>query len=135
MMRLREARRYALPHSDGRNSQEDAQMLFTMSKALNAFTRNAASATSRRASLRSLGGAALAANAATRDVSGAKKKSGDKCKKKEKQRCSNDAAACKNTVALGCDPMDPTNCAAEKECCDTCSANAFITCLLLISRE
>ena len=103
------------------------------SEARSAFTRRAARTVSRRASLLSLGGAALAT--ATRTDSAAKRKSGNTCKKKEKQRCSNDAAACRNTVQLGCDPGDPTNCAAEQDCCDNCSANGFLTCLLLVNRE
>jgi hypothetical protein len=64
-----------------------------------------------------------------------KKKSGNACQKKERQRCSKDAAACRNTVQLGCAPSDPTNCAEEQACCDACTANGFLTCLLLLNEE
>jgi hypothetical protein len=87
----------------------------------------------RRRSALALGGGILAARGAFPGVSTARKKKSKSCKKQETQRCNTDAAACKNTVALGCAPGDPTDCAAEKACCDTCSANGFITCLLLVN--
>ncbi len=88
----------------------------------------------RRRSALALGGAILAGHGAFPSVGTARKKKSKSCKKQENQRCTTDAAACKNTVALGCDPGDPTNCAAEKTCCDSCSANGFISCLLLLNR-
>lgn len=102
----------------------------TMARTLRVMTLHAVT---RRRSALALGGGILAARGVFPGVGAARKKKGKSCKKQETQRCNTDAAACKNTVALGCDPGDPTNCAAEKTCCDSCSANGFITCLLLIN--
>jgi hypothetical protein len=98
-----------------------------ITQAFESVTRQAAAAVSRRTSLLTLGGAALAASIATPDVSEAKK--GKDCKKKEKQRCSKDAAACKTTVIDVCE--DEAAClAALTPCCDECSANGFFTCFI-----
>jgi hypothetical protein len=88
-------------------------------------------ALSRRASLLTLGGAALAASVTNAGVSEAKKKGKD-CKKKEKQRCSNDAAACINTFLAVCE-LTPPECAALQACCDECSSDGVLTCLLAAS--
>lgn len=90
-------------------------------------------AVSRRKSALALGGAMLAVRGTFPQAGAARKKKKKSCKTQETQRCNTDAAACKDTVALGCDPGDPTNCAAEKTCCDSCAANGFITCLLLLN--
>jgi hypothetical protein len=95
--------------------------------AFDVIARRAAAGMSRRRSLLTLGGAALTATIAGPSVSEAKKKSGNKCKKKEKQRCSADAAACKTTVDAVCE-LTPEVCAAVAACCDTCSASGFFTC-------
>lgn len=87
----------------------------------------------RRKSALVLGSAILVGSGAFPSIGAARKKKSKSCKKQENRRCSTDAAACKNTVALGCSPDDLTNCAAEKTCCDSCSANGFITCLLLLN--
>lgn len=105
------------------------------SQAFETLTRRTAEGISRRSSLLTLGGAALAATMATPDVSQAKKKkkSGDKGKEKEKKRCNNDAAACKSTVQSLCDPTDPATCLILQNCCEECSANGFLECLILAS--
>jgi hypothetical protein len=97
---------------------------------LSPFTRQAAEAVSRRASLATLGGASLAA--VRPDISAAenkKKKSGSDCKKKEKQRCANEAATCKPSVLANCE-LEPVQCLAVAACCDECSANGYWTCVL-----
>jgi hypothetical protein len=98
--------------------------------AFDAFTREAAAGVSRRGSLLTLGGAALAAGVTNAGVSEAKKKKGKVCKKKEKQRCNNDAAACKTTLQPLCDPGDPAACLQAQACCEECSADGILTCLL-----
>ncbi|MDQ2652254.1 MAG: hypothetical protein M3Z20_04330 [Chloroflexota bacterium] len=95
-----------------------------------AVTRRAAEGISRRRSLLTLGGAAAAATIARPSASEAKKKKGKNCKKKEKQRCNKDAAACKTTILVLCDPADPATCTMLQNCCDGCSASTFITCLI-----
>lgn len=106
------------------------------SRAFETLTRLTAEGISRRSSLLTLGGAALAATMATPDVGQAKnkkKKNGDKCKDKEKNRCNNDAEACKDTVQPLCDPADPATCLILQNCCEECSANGFLECLILAS--
>jgi hypothetical protein len=98
------------------------------------FTRRPAEGVSRRTSLLTIGGAALAATSAVAamahpGVSAAKKKSSDKCKKNEQQRCANDAAACRSTQLAYCEGN--TDCAALlNPCCDACSVNGFFTCYI-----
>jgi hypothetical protein len=113
-------------------SQEETSM---NSRAFEALTRRTAGGISRRSSLLSLGGAALAATLVTGDVTAAKKKkkSGDKCKEKETKRCNKDAASCKDTVQPLCDPADPATCLILQNCCEECSANGFLECLILAS--
>lgn len=89
-------------------------------------------AVTRRTSLLTLGGAGLAASLAMPQLGDAKKKKGKDCKKKEKQRCSSDAAACKQTVAIAC--QDPAGCFEESLCCEECSASGFLTCLIAASQ-
>jgi hypothetical protein len=101
--------------------------------AFDAVTRTAAAGVSRRRSLLTLGGAALAAGVTNAGVSEAKKKKGKDCKKKEKQRCTNDAAACKTSIQPLCDPGDPAGCLQAQACCEECSADGFLTCLLIAS--
>jgi hypothetical protein len=101
--------------------------------AFETLTRQAADAVSRRSSLLTLGGAAVAAGVTNTGVSDAKKKKGKDCKKKEKQRCNNDAAACKATIQPLCDPGDPASCLEAQACCEECSADGFLTCLLAAS--
>jgi hypothetical protein len=105
------------------------------STAFDILTRFMAEGISRRSSLRTLGGAALAATMASPDVGAAKKKkkNGDKGKDKEKKRCSKDAAACKDTIQPLCDPADPATCLIIQNCCEECSANGFLECLILNS--
>ncbi len=91
-------------------------------------TRLAAEGISRRRSLITLGSAAIVATVTRPSASEAKKKGPD-CKKKEKQRCASDAAACRATLAPFC-AGDPTTCIILGACCDTCSSNGFLTCLI-----
>lgn len=99
-----------------------------MSKhAVDTVARHAAVAISRRRSLRTLGGAALAAAMANPAASEAKKKVRKDCQKKEKQRCNKDAAACRNTLLATCGGTP--DCVALQACCTTCSANGFLSCL------
>jgi hypothetical protein len=99
-------------------------------RAFESVTRQAAAAVSRRASLVTLGGAALAAVATKPGVSEAKKKkSGNASKKKAKQRCSRDAAVCKAELPAACNGI--AECVALlTPCCETCSAGGFVTCLV-----
>jgi deoxyinosine 3'endonuclease (endonuclease V) len=98
------------------------------SPAWETVTRRAAGRLSRRASLLTFGSVALAAASPGVGVA-KKKKSGDKCKKKEQQRCSKDAAACRNSAVLGCQG-DDTCVELLQPCCDTCSANGFLVCFI-----
>jgi hypothetical protein len=101
--------------------------------AVDVVAREAAERASRRKSILAVGMAVLAAGAANAGVTEAKKKKGKDCKKKEKQRCANDAAACKPVVAAECGMADPAECLALQNCCDQCSANGFLTCLIGVS--
>jgi hypothetical protein len=96
--------------------------------AFDAITRRAATGVSRRGSLLTLGGAALAATFAGPQLGEAKKKKGQDCKKKEKQRCNNDTAACRTTVFINC--QDPAGCPEALLCCEPCSASGFFACLI-----
>jgi hypothetical protein len=99
--------------------------------AIDVVARAAAETASRRKSILAMGMAVLAAGAANAGVTEAKKKKGKDCKKKEKQRCANDAAACKVSLAPVCQGADPADCIALQNCCDSCSSNEFLTCLIL----
>lgn len=85
----------------------------------------------RRQSLVALGLAVLSAGATSAGVTEAKKK-GNTCKKKARRRCNNDADACKPKVASICG-LGPAECLAAVNCCDECSANGFLTCLVGVS--
>lgn len=103
---------------------------FVSTSAFDTFAREAASGVSRRGSLLTIGGAALAAGVTNAGVSVAKKKK--TCKKKQNQRCNNDAAGCRAQVPAACN--NNPECVAEASlCCDTCSANGFLTCLIAAS--
>lgn len=58
-----------------------------------------------------------------------KKKKGQDCGKKERQRCAADAATCR-TLILGQCQSDPATCQAQAACCDACSADGLLRCLL-----
>ena len=102
-----------------------------ITSAIDASARDAVERASRRKSLLAMGLAVLAAKAATTGVTEAKKKGPD-CKKKEKQRCSKDAAACRPQVAAICE-LEPAQCLAAQNCCDECSANGVLTCILAVT--
>jgi hypothetical protein len=96
---------------------------------LNLITRRAASQITRRHSLLTLGGAALSATAiAQPERATARKKKGKDCQKKERQRCANDAEACRLTVLLSCG--QPGACGEAARCCDECTAAGFAACAL-----
>ena len=97
-----------------------------------ASLREAGEQASRRTSLLALGMAVLAAGASHGGVTEARNKGKD-CKKKEKQRCQSDVAACRATLAPFC-AGDPTTCIILGACCDTCSSNGFLTCLMAATR-
>lgn len=101
------------------------------SSVVDTLARETIEQASRRKSLLALGMAVLAAGATTAGVTEAKKK-GKSCKQKQKQRCSNDAAACKPQVAAICQ-LSPAQCLAAQNCCDQCSANGVLTCIVGIS--
>lgn len=85
---------------------------------------------SRRQSLMALGSAVLAASApAEVTAAGKKGKKNKKCKKKSKRQCKHDAAACKPKVASICG-LTPAQCLEAVNCCNECSANGFLTCLV-----
>lgn len=57
------------------------------------------------------------------------KKQGENCEITELQRCTADAAACRTQVLVICG--ENAQCIAETiPCCDTCSADGILTCLL-----
>jgi hypothetical protein len=59
----------------------------------------------------------------------ARKNQGKKCRQKEQQRCTADAAACRPLVLAACGNNE--ECVADAiACCDACSAEGFVTCLL-----
>jgi hypothetical protein len=97
-------------------------------QAFDAITRRAATGVSRRGSLLTLGGAALAATLAGPQLGVAKKKKGKDCKKKEKQRCNNDIAACRSTVLINCE--EPDGCPEALLCCEDCSASGLLACII-----
>jgi hypothetical protein len=90
-------------------------------------TRHAAAGISRRSSLLTLSGAALAATAGKPGVSAAKK-GGESCGKKHKKKCNNNKAACNALAAPIC--PDPECLATFAVCCNECFTAAFLTCLL-----
>jgi hypothetical protein len=100
--------------------------------ALDDVAREAVAMPSRRKSLLALGAAMLAAGASNAGLTEARKK-GKSSKKKNKKRCKKDAAACKTTIQVAlCPDADPALCIAAQKCCDTCSANGFLVCLITI---
>lgn len=99
-------------------------------QAFDAVTRRAAEGISRRHSLLALGGVAAGAVLARPVTGEAKKKKNKKCKKKEKRRCKADAAACKVSVQATCQPPTAPECLVFLSCCDTCSADGFISCMI-----
>jgi hypothetical protein len=81
---------------------------------------------SRRESLLALGLAAVAMGGANAGVTEARKRK--RCKGKRRERCSTDAAACKEVLAPMCpDPEHPA-CIAIAKCCDECTAEGFARC-------
>jgi len=58
-----------------------------------------------------------------------KKNTGKDCGKKERQRCNADAETCR-TLILGQCQADPALCQGQAACCDACSADGLLRCLL-----
>jgi hypothetical protein len=73
-----------------------------------------------------------AASNSAPEVSGAAKKQGKKCRNKEEQRCLADIASCRAQVVAGCQGS-PQCVANSAPCCDTCSADGLLNCLLVAS--
>lgn len=104
------------------------------STAFDTLTRTSAQGVSRRTSFLAIGSAALAATLATGGSSAAKnKKNGNKGADKKKKRCNKDAAACKDTLQPLCTPENQVECLKLQQCCEECSANGFLECLILNS--
>ena len=80
----------------------------------------------RRASLALLGGLGAARFTAGDPVETASKGS---ARKKSRQRCRTDTAACLETLRKACE-ADPSCVGEFSPCCETCSANGFFTCYL-----
>jgi hypothetical protein len=96
---------------------------------LDIIMRRAARQVTRRTSLLTLGGAAIAATTiAQPERASARKKKGKDCGKKERQRCANDIEACRLTVLLNCG--QPGGCSDAARCCEACTAAGFATCAL-----
>ena len=58
-----------------------------------------------------------------------RKHGGQGCGKKARQRCNADAATCRTRILGDC-VDDPATCQASAACCDRCSADGLLTCLL-----
>lgn len=55
------------------------------------------------------------------------------CKKKTKKRCKQDTAACRATLEAYCATLpSPPACLVALACCDSCSANGYVTCTLAV---
>jgi hypothetical protein len=110
-----------------------------------AFTRRAAAAVSRRSSLATFGGAALAASLLAPTVNAAQNKA-KKAKKKARKKCRNQQGQCETSVQAFCNlPPNATAVASVSAegmptcfellspCCtflSTCNASASTTCFL-----
>ena len=70
-----------------------------------------------------------AARHSATEVTSARKKQGKKCKQNERRRCNADAETCKAQVLDACDGNAECVLGANA-CCDTCSADGFVTCVL-----
>lgn len=57
------------------------------------------------------------------------KKKGPDCGKRAQQRCSSDVETCRTMIMGRCEDP-PEYCLTLAACCDTCSANGVLTCLL-----
>ena len=68
------------------------------------------------------------------EISRARKKKGNKkgkqCGQKEVERCAADTAACRSFVLAECDGSEECL-AGTLPCCDPCSADGFLNCLLV----
>jgi hypothetical protein len=92
------------------------------------LTRRAA-AVSRRASLATLGGAAM--TAASSRVSEAKK-GGQSCGKKQKKKCNQNKSDCTAEVVVACNGS--SDCVtALTPCCDECFSAGFLTCFAALA--
>jgi hypothetical protein len=98
--------------------------------ALDDVAREAVAMPSQRKSLLALGAAMLAAGTSNAGLSEARKK-GKSSKKRNRKRCKKDAAACKTTIQVAlCPDADPALCITAQKCCDTCSVNGVMVCLI-----
>jgi len=60
-----------------------------------------------------------------------RKKRGTDCGKKERQRCSADVATCRTVLLANC-ADEGGACERLATCCDACSADGLLTCLLTL---
>jgi hypothetical protein len=58
-----------------------------------------------------------------------RKKKGQDCGKKERQRCSADVATCRTLLLANC-ADEGGACETLATCCDACSADGLLTCLI-----
>jgi hypothetical protein len=96
-------------------------------QALESMTRRATAAVTRRSSLLTLGGAALAATMARPDV-GEAKKGGQSCGKKQKKKCQAVETQC-NAFGTPLCNGNATCLAQVALCCQQCFADAFFACI------
>jgi hypothetical protein len=109
---------------------------FMSTSAFDTFARQAAAGVSRRASLRLLGGAPLAALLGP-SIVGAKtsaKKARKKAKQKAQKQCLAQVGQCRAYFTGKCEPPDPSECEARiARCCEflgSCDTASFLSCLL-----
>ena len=93
--------------------------------AFDTVARQARGMVTRRASLLTLGGAALAATVANPGVSVA---SGGGFRKKLKERCDQNKIRCVSLVPASCND-DPGCIALTTPCCDECFSGGFLDCI------
>jgi hypothetical protein len=96
--------------------------------AFDTFTRGTTDALSRRHSLMTLGGAALAAGLAGAVGTEAKQNPAKKVKKKNKKKCNQEREECRNLVLALERPPEIE--AAFLACCENCFAGDFAVCLI-----
>jgi hypothetical protein len=60
-----------------------------------------------------------------------RKKKSQNCGKKERKRCKADTESCRAAVLADCGGS-PTYCEARANCCEECSADGMLTCLLAL---
>ena len=59
---------------------------------------------------------------------------GPDCGKQARKRCTADAAQCRKLYLPSCQ-LEPAQCEAAATCCDTCSADGLLRCLLALQNS